>query len=113
VSVTAEPVTLAEEFLLAIRYDEPTASYVDELAALDSDALAAALDSDEKRLAFWINLYNAATQRALADNPSQYSRRQKFFTKPLLTVAGRTLSLDDIEHKILVVSQSPLEFSSN
>ena len=104
--MTAEPVTLAEEFLLAIRYDEPTASYVDELARLDSGALAAALDSDRKRLAFWINLYNAATQRALADDRSQYESRRTFFTKPLLTVAGRELSLDDIEHKILRRSYS-------
>ena len=104
--MTAEPVTLAEEFLLAIRYDEPTASYADELAALDSDSLAAALDSDEKRLAFWINLYNAATQRALADDPAQYESRRTFFTKPLLTVAGRELSLDDIEHRILRRSYS-------
>lgn len=104
--MTAEPVTLAEEFLLAIRYDEPTESFVDELAALDSDTLSAALDSDDKRLAFWINLYNAATQRALADDPSQYGSRRTFFTKPLLTVAGRELSLDDIEHKILRRSYS-------
>jgi len=105
-SVTADPVTLAEEFLLAIRYDEPIDSYVDELAALDSDALAAALDSDDKRLAFWINLYNAATQRALADDRSQYENRRTFFTNPLLTVAGRELSLDDIEHRILRRSYS-------
>ncbi len=99
--MTETPVDLARELLLAVRYDEPTETYVDALSTLDNETLAASLDSDEKRLAFWINLYNAATQRALADDPSQYESRRQFFTTPLLAVAGKQLSLDEIEHSIL------------
>lgn len=48
-----------------------------------------------------MNIYNATTQRALADNPAQYDSRRKFFNTPLITIAGRELSLNDIEHRIL------------
>jgi len=108
VSVTAEPVSLAEEFLLATRYDEPTGSFVDALAELDGAELAATLDTDKKRLAFWINIYNAATQHALAQDRQQYDNRRSFFSSPVITVAGTELSLDDIEHGILRRSYSKL-----
>jgi hypothetical protein len=99
--VTDDPVALSEAFLLAVRRGEPTVELAADLAALDDDGLAAALSTDRARLAFWVNVYNAVTQRALADDPSQYESRRAFFSAELVAVAGRPLSLDDIEHGIL------------
>lgn len=96
-----DPVSLSEEFLLAVRRGEPTAGLAADLAGLDDRALAAALDTDRARVAFWTNVYNAATQRALAADPGQYESRRQFFGADLLAVAGEPLSLDDIEHRIL------------
>jgi len=102
----ADPVERSAAFLLAVRREESTEAVAAALAEPDSQTLAAALDTDSARVAFWTNVYNAATQRALADNPGQYESRQAFFSTPLVTVAGRTLSLDEIEHGILRRSYS-------
>ena len=104
--VPEDPAELSAEFLLAVRRGEPTERFVTALADLDSGALARALGSDGARLAFWLNIYNAVTQRELATNPAQYENRRAFFGTPLVTVAGRELSLDDIEHRILRRSYS-------
>jgi hypothetical protein len=106
--VTADPVEVSEQFLRAIRYEEPTASHEETLAAYDSDDLAAGLDTDGGRIAFWCNLYNGATQLLLEDKPETYEKRRKFFSLPAITVAGKSLSLDDIEHRILRRSYSKL-----
>jgi len=95
------PVAHSEQLLRAVRHGDPTDGIEAELSALDPGELAAALDSDGARLAFWVNVYNAAAQRALAENPQQYESRRTFFDAPLVTVAGEALSLDDIEHGIL------------
>lgn len=100
-TVADSPVALAEKLLRRVRYEEQATPVVDAIAGLEASTLAADLDSDERRLAFWINLYNAATQLAVADDPSQYESRRQFFSTPVCTVAGRELSLDDIEHGIL------------
>jgi len=97
----ADPVALSEAFLLAVRRGEPTADLAADLADLGDRALAAALDTDRARLAFWVNVYNAVTQRALAADPGRYDSRRAFFGADLVAVAGHPLSLDDIEHGIL------------
>nr|WP_303651925.1 DUF547 domain-containing protein [Halovenus rubra] len=92
----------------AIRYDDPTGRLEERLAAYDSDDLAARLDSNGARIAFWCNLYNGATQQLLETDRDMYESRGKFFSLPALTIAGETLSLDDIEHGILRRSYSKL-----
>jgi hypothetical protein len=101
-----DPVARSEQLLRAVRTDEPTDAIETALSRLDPDELAGTLDSDGPRLAFWVNVYNAAVQRALAEDPGQYESRRQFFGKPLITVAGEQLSLDGIEHGILRRSYS-------
>ncbi|WP_436902961.1 DUF547 domain-containing protein [Halovenus halobia] len=98
--MTDDPLALAEQFLRTTRYGESTDTLREQLASLDDQRLRDALDTDDRKLAFWINLYNATTQDALDRDPEQYDR-WRFFSKPLVTVAGERLSLDDIEHGIL------------
>ncbi len=104
-TVTDDPLALAEQFLRATRYGESTDQRREQLASLDDQRLHDALDTDDRRLAFWSNLYNAATQDALDRKPEQYDK-WRFFSTPLVTVAGEGLSLDDIEHDILRRSYS-------
>ena len=90
-------------------------------AGLDAavDTFAAPGEAEERgwtrdeRLAFWINGYNALTLRAIVDHypirapwltmQPRNSIRQidGVWTKLTWRAAGRTLTLDDIEHKIL------------
>lgn len=78
--------------------------YVKMLAQTEVDAL-----SREEQLAFWINTYNAVTIWVVLKNyPVESIRDIKsgIFTpgpweKPLITIMGEELTLNDIEHRIL------------
>lgn len=78
--------------------------YIAALEAVEVPALAA-----DEQLAFWINLYNAVTVRTVLDAYPVASIRDigggLFGSGPwadeAVTVMGRTLSLNDIEHGII------------
>ena len=85
-------------------------------AVTELDAPAAGEESawaPEQRMAFWINAYNAFTLRAIVDNypirggwltrSPRNSIRQidGVWTNLKWRAAGRTVTLDDIEHRIL------------
>ena len=65
-------------------------------------ALAGLAEADPRRMripaqvAFWLNVYNAAVLRDLAEFEAG-----EFFSRPRLRVAGHAWSLDDIEHGLL------------
>ncbi len=71
---------------------------VDALEATDVAAL-----SRDQQLAYWINLYNAATVELILDHYPVASIRDisKPWRREVLTVAGVALSLGDIEHGIV------------
>jgi len=84
--------------------------YRDALAAVDPETLSDALDGDDARLAFWLNVYNASVQDHLSREPELFEKRgfpprRLIFTRDLVTVAGESLSVDDVEHGILRRSQ--------
>ena len=78
--------------------------YLDDLQAI----AVSTLDRD-RAMAFWINLYNALTVRVILDHHPVASILDVDLTPPadgpwdaeLVTVEGRELSLNDIEHRIL------------
>lgn len=96
-----DPLALAESYLHAVRRGESGNEAAAALRNLSRQGLADALDTDSARLTFWINLYNAAAQSVLTADPSVFEARNAFFSAPLVTVAGHSLSLDAIEHGLL------------
>ncbi len=97
----SHPLALARAFLEDARAARPEDAARATLAALRPDALAAALPDDAARIAFWLNVYNAAVRTRLLRDPAAYRRRWRFFAAPAVTVAGRRLSPNAIEHGIL------------
>ena len=79
-------------------------AYIDYLAGLSVARL-----TPEQQQAFWINLYNALTVGLILDNPGVDSIREirsgLFSAGPwgreVVEIDGETLTLDDIEHRIL------------
>lgn len=68
--------------------------------------------SEDERLAFWINVYNAYTIQLIVSHRETESIRQINkalgvlrlkgpWSEPMVHAAGRTLSLDDVHHRIL------------
>ncbi len=81
-----------------------TSSYEDikqKLANVPVDTLSKELDTDAAKKAFWINTYNAYVQLILTENPELFKDRNSFFGEPRVTIAGKKLSFDDIEHGII------------
>ena len=95
------PLDLARTFLDDARAGRSEGLARTALAALDPVELAAALPDDRSRIAFWLNVYNAAVRSRLLADPARYRRRWRFFNAPAVTVAGRTMSPNAIEHGIL------------
>jgi len=98
-----DPRETAIRFLLATRLED--AYEVErlrrELAGVNKEQLSRALADDRSRLAFWIDLYNAAVQQQPHYDFTDWNARLRFFRRPVLTIAGQAVSLDDIEHGIL------------
>jgi len=99
---TTDYIALSQQFLYAARTgDADAAKYIDTLTGASIDELEKQLDSDDKRKAFWINLYNAYTQYELRKNPGQYKERNTFFGSKFISIGGNAISLDKVEHGLL------------
>jgi len=92
---------MAREYLLAVRAGSDAAQHERRLARLDRVELAEALIDDDARKALWIDVYNGAVQRHDIHTDAGMSKRLRHFRQPIVTVAGRRLSLDAIEHGLL------------
>lgn len=96
---------LSEEFLKQIRAGRDTKEIRDKLANVSIEELDNALDTNNKRLAFWVNTYNAYIQVILQKNPELYEDRGTFFKKDQIAIAGDTVSFAKIEHGLIRKSQ--------
>ena len=80
------------------------------LTSLERASLTGA--DDDERLAFWINVYNAYTIQLIVTHGERASirninrtlgvlRLKGPWSAPIVRAAGRTLSLDEVEHRII------------
>ncbi len=101
--MSSDVLSIAEEFNLAIKTDdhEQGETLKLELEAVSEDSLFAQLNTENKKKAFWLNIYNAYIQYFLKQNAQLYQKRGAFFRKKRIIIAGRKLSLDDVEHGII------------
>ena len=96
------------KLLEAARYQHDAAPIYKKLANISLDVLDQQLSNDDLKKTFWINIYNAVVQLELTQNASLFDNRGRFFSTERVTIAGKELSLDDIEHGIIRGSRSKL-----
>ena len=95
--------------LLNIQKDNKSPEKIVEFFASTSlEQIENGLNSNNEKLAFWVNVYNGYIQYALKNNPELYEDRRAFFSEKRIKIAGETLSFADIEHGIIRKSQSPI-----
>ena len=95
-------IDLSIEFFKAVRTKSAEKDNLrKQMADLSPQVLEKELDTDLKTLAFWINVYNANIQYLLNQNPALYNDRGAFFKAEQITIAGKVMSFDLIEHGIL------------
>jgi hypothetical protein len=92
---------LSTRFINTLRNDEDVHSIIDSLAKVEVEVLASELTNDNRKKAFWINIYNGFIQVLLKENPDLYKNKNKFFKTKRIKIAGEFLSFDDIEHGII------------
>lgn len=91
----------SQQLLLKVKRRESADSIIQFLQQISPAELYQELNNDNKKKAFWLNIYNAFTQLSLSQNPDQYKKRAQFFGQKNIIIAGRRLSLDRIEHGLL------------
>ncbi|WP_232625191.1 DUF547 domain-containing protein [Pareuzebyella sediminis] len=96
---------LSEELLTRIKNKQQTNQLRTKLYTIPLETLQNSLKTDDQKLAFWINIYNAYIQIKLTEQPSLYKDRDAFFKKDQIPIAGRLVSFDKIEHGIIRKSQ--------
>jgi len=72
------------------------------------NSLVEELKTDEQKIAFWVNIYNAFIQISLTEAPELYKNKGKFFSTKRILIAGELLSFDDLEHGIIRKSRMKL-----
>lgn len=95
------PTAAARALLEGVRDEAPIDHRLQAIAAYDDADLSRIRADRRAGLAFWVNVYNAASELLLDRRPDLFDSRLRFFRAPAITVAGVDLSLDDIEHGIL------------
>ncbi len=100
-SSDADLVQISQQLLYAAKTKAPTDSLSKALEQVPPESLERQLTDDNRKKAFWINIYNAYTQIILAKDPDRYKKRSRFFGSRQIPIAGRMLSLDEIEHGLL------------
>lgn len=90
--------TRSEQLLLTVKKQQDTTALQEEMANIPLPELKIVLADDDRKKAFWLNIYNAFYQilriEKKMDKPDIYRKRS-------FTIAGELFSLDDVEHGIL------------
>lgn len=93
------------KLLEQIQSGEETSELETYFASIKTEELVNQLKSDDQKLAFWLNIYNAYIQLLLQREPSLYEDKGAFFTNPRIAFNNSIISFDQIEHGIIRHSQ--------
>ncbi|WP_417590244.1 DUF547 domain-containing protein [Owenweeksia hongkongensis] len=96
-------VEVSKNLLKAMRDKDMTEAkkYVDQIANGNPADFQKQIDTQEEKLAFWINTYNGLIQYELTKNPAQFDDRGDFFGDENVTVLGEKVSFDNLEHGVM------------
>lgn len=92
------PNALSEQLLLAVKKQENTSALQEEMAGIPLPILKTELADDDRKKAFWVNVYNAYYQILRIDKQMD---KPDIYRKRAFIIAGEPFSLDDVEHGIL------------
>ncbi len=94
-------VDLSKSFLNSLKHGQDVAHIVQKYESLSFEELKQGLETQEEKLAFWINTYNGFIIYTLKDDPSKFDERGSFFSNKQIHIAGYDYSFDNIEHGII------------
>lgn len=96
---------LSEHLVKNLKTGKDSGNIISQIESSSFKELTHQLYSDEKKLSFWINIYNGYIKLLLDENPEQYDNKRSFFSNKQITIAGKEISFSQIEHGIIRRSQ--------
>jgi len=96
---------VSQDLLQAIKDGSDTKEYRDVIESSSIEDLEKGLQSNDQKLAFWINIYNSYIIMTLQDSPELYEDRKTFFKEDRILVGGELVSFAKIEHGVIRRSQ--------
>ena len=97
-------IDISQQLLKASKSSSSVTKLLNQLEKITLPQLQIELDTDDKRKAFWINIYNAFATIYLKPEPTiilNSIKRKQFFNKKRIQISTCTFSLNDVEHQIL------------
>ena len=105
-SLKTSAVKLSQDLLWSVKLAKPYEDLLKQLSSIKNQELVNFLDTEDKKMVFWLNIYNAFIQIDLLENPDSFKNKSKFYTEKRIKISTeQLLSFDDIEHGILRRSQ--------
>ncbi len=96
---------ISEQFFKYSLSKLDTQSIMTKLEEVSAEELNMYLNNDRRKIAFWVNVYNAYVQVLLQEDPLRFEDKRSFFRGKNLKLVERDLSLEKIEHHIIRRSQ--------
>ncbi len=100
-SSTLDLVRYSGDLIYSLEKEVNVAKQLERLKIVSLSDAIKSLNTDEKKLAFWINIYNAFIVIRLREDPDQYQDKGSFYKKEQIPIFGLNLSFDQVEHGIL------------
>jgi len=97
-------IEISQQLLKLSKCAECVTPHLNQVSELTLSELSKKLDTDDKRKAFWINIYNAYATIYLKPNPDVILKpisRKLFFNKKIIHFKNCSFTLNEIEHDIL------------
>ena len=94
-------IDFSQNMLLAIKSELPYDVYLDTLEEINLKELNKELSNQNKKLSFWINIYNSLVQVRLMETPQLFENKKEFFQNNDIVIGTEKLSLNDIENGIM------------
>src|SRR6056297_1187702 len=104
-STQLDPLTVSADLLYSVKTGGESNAFRTQLARFDRDRLEWALSDRPRKLAFWLNVFNAYVQFLLDEHGDRLGGgrldRWAFFARDQIPIAGVWLSLNDIRDGML------------
>ena len=96
---------VVNEMMHGLKNGDSVETQIELLKNSTEDELKEQLKTDNDKITFWVNVYNAYIQIILSEHQEYYQDRRSFFKTPHIEIAGQHMTFADIEHGIIRRSQ--------